>query len=88
MISDFLPQKGGTFYSLSDNYDKNGLPVPGSDNWLSDFIGQSTSADGATSTGFGASKRDRSTQEVTTTPGPEIRNEVTGLDTSNSVFSI
>lgn len=37
MISDFLPQKGGRFYSLAKDYDKQGNPIPGNDNWLSDF---------------------------------------------------
>jgi hypothetical protein len=36
-ITDWLPQKGGKFYSLAKRFDKNsGLPLPGNDNWLSD----------------------------------------------------
>jgi hypothetical protein len=35
VISDFLPQKGGQFYSLAKRYDTFG-PMQGSDNWLSD----------------------------------------------------
>jgi hypothetical protein len=39
VISDFLPQKGGQFYSLAKSYDTFG-PKPGSDNWLSDNMQQ------------------------------------------------
>jgi hypothetical protein len=39
VISDFLPQKGGQFYSLAKHYDTFG-PIQGSDNWLSDNIQQ------------------------------------------------
>jgi hypothetical protein len=36
-ITDWLPQKGGKFYSLAKRFDgKSGLPLPGNDNWLSD----------------------------------------------------
>jgi len=36
-ITDWLPQKGGKFYSLSKRHDgETGLPLPGNDNWLSD----------------------------------------------------
>jgi hypothetical protein len=37
LISDYLPQKGGRFYSLAKKYDGNGVPVRGGHNWLSDF---------------------------------------------------
>jgi hypothetical protein len=37
MITDFLPQKGGRFYSLAKEYDSQGSPKPGDTNWLSDF---------------------------------------------------
>ena len=38
MITDFLPQKGGRFFSLAGkNYNSQGMPERGSDNWLSDF---------------------------------------------------
>ena len=36
LISDYLPQKGGRFYSLAKSYDENGMPNKGNDNWLSD----------------------------------------------------
>jgi hypothetical protein len=39
VISDWLPQKGGQFYSLAKRYDTFG-PIQGSDNWLSDNIQQ------------------------------------------------
>ena len=36
-ITDWLPQKGGKFYSLAKRHDgESGLPLPGNDNWLSD----------------------------------------------------
>lgn len=36
-ITDWLPQKGGKFYSLAKRFEKDsGLPLPGNDNWLSD----------------------------------------------------
>ena len=36
-ITDWLPQKGGKFYSLAKRFDgESGLPRPGNDNWLSD----------------------------------------------------
>tara|TARA_R110001592_G_scaffold98963_2_gene282128 strand:- start:1823 stop:3298 length:1476 start_codon:yes stop_codon:yes gene_type:complete len=36
-ITDWLPQKGGKFYSLAKRFDgESGLPIPGNDNWLSD----------------------------------------------------
>jgi len=36
-ITDWLPQKGGKFYSLAKRFDAgSGLPLPGNDNWLSD----------------------------------------------------
>ena len=37
MITDWLPQKGGQFYSLSQRFDKYGSH-PGNDNWLSDTV--------------------------------------------------
>ena len=38
MISDFLPQKGGRFYSLAKEYASNGTPIAGNKNWLSDSL--------------------------------------------------
>jgi hypothetical protein len=37
VITDWLPQKGGQFYSLTKRYDEFG-PLPGNDNWLSDVV--------------------------------------------------
>jgi hypothetical protein len=38
-IMDFLPQKGGQFYSLNNSeYDKFGQPSRGNQNWLSDAV--------------------------------------------------
>jgi len=45
VITDFLPEYGGRFYSLAKRYtaetDENygGVPITGDDNWLSDFKG-------------------------------------------------
>lgn len=37
LIPDYLPQKGGRFYSLAKSYDETtGMPTKGNDNWLSD----------------------------------------------------
>jgi hypothetical protein len=38
MISDFLPQKGGRFYSLAKEYASDGTPITGNKNWLSDSL--------------------------------------------------
>lgn len=38
MISDYLPQKGGRFYTLAKKFDKAGTAVRGNDNWLSDTL--------------------------------------------------
>jgi hypothetical protein len=37
MITDYLPNKQGRFFSLAKRYAENGKPLAGSDNWLSDF---------------------------------------------------
>ena len=37
MITDYLPQKKGRFYSLAKRYDSLATPKRGNDNWLSDF---------------------------------------------------
>ena len=39
VITDFLPQYGGRFYSLAKQFDGTGAPKTGNDNWLSDFEG-------------------------------------------------
>jgi len=36
VISDYLPQKGGRFYTLAKNFAEYGIPKTGNDNWLSD----------------------------------------------------
>jgi len=36
MITDSLPQKGGRMYTLAKQFDSNGVPKEGNDNWLSD----------------------------------------------------
>jgi hypothetical protein len=37
LITDYLPQKGGRFYTLADKFDGNGTAKRGNHNWLSDF---------------------------------------------------
>jgi hypothetical protein len=37
MITDYLPQNGGKFYTLAKQFGENGVPQKGSDNWLSDM---------------------------------------------------
>lgn len=37
VLTDWLPQKNGKFYSLAKSFDGNGMPIEGGDNWLSDF---------------------------------------------------
>jgi len=36
MITDYLPQKGGKFYTLAKRFSEEGAPVKGTHNWLSD----------------------------------------------------
>jgi len=37
MITDFVPQTKGKFYSLAKEFDEKGQPLNGNRNWLSDF---------------------------------------------------
>jgi hypothetical protein len=37
MIGDYMPQKGGRFYTLAKRFDETATPIKGADNWLSDF---------------------------------------------------
>ena len=37
MIGDYMPQKGGRFYTLAKRFDETAMPKRGVDNWLSDF---------------------------------------------------
>jgi len=37
MIGDYMPQKGGRFYTLAKRFDETATPIKGPDNWLSDF---------------------------------------------------
>ena len=45
MITDYLPQKGGRFFTLAKRFDADGNPYEGTDNWLSDFLGNGESPD-------------------------------------------
>ncbi|CAB4155243.1 hypothetical protein UFOVP1307_208 [uncultured Caudovirales phage] len=38
MISDYLPQKGGRFYTLAKKFDTAGTAIRGNNNWLSDAL--------------------------------------------------
>lgn len=38
MISDYLPQKGGRFYTLAKKFDEAGTAIRGNNNWLSDTL--------------------------------------------------
>jgi hypothetical protein len=37
IISDYLPQRNGRFWSLAKKFEASGQPKAGNDNWLSDF---------------------------------------------------
>jgi len=39
VITDYLPQKGGRFWTLAKKFDVDGTPAAGGDNWLSDTFG-------------------------------------------------
>lgn len=39
LITDYLPQKGGRFYSLAKRFASDAQPMRGNDNWLSDAKG-------------------------------------------------
>ena len=39
VISDYLPQKGGRFWTLAKKFESDATPIAGNDNWLSDSIG-------------------------------------------------
>lgn len=57
MVSDYLPRKGGRFYTLAKNFDPNGTPYEGNDNWLSDtdsepFVPEVDIEGSSTDTGF------------------------------------
>ena len=45
VVSDWLPENGGRFYSLAKQFDSDGIPIQGDDNWLSDFSGNTTAVD-------------------------------------------
>jgi len=47
VVSDWIPEKGGRFYSLAKQFDPDGIPIHGDANWLSDFSGNSVLADNA-----------------------------------------
>ena len=37
VLTDYLPQKNGKMYTLAKQFESNANPLPGPDNWLSDF---------------------------------------------------
>ena len=44
-IMDYLPQKGGKFYTLAKKFKADAIPEPGNDNWLSEFDNLATWTD-------------------------------------------
>ena len=38
LITDYLPQKGGRFYTLAKEFDDEGQPKAGNKDWLSDSM--------------------------------------------------
>jgi hypothetical protein len=38
VISDYLPQRNGRFYTLAKQFKADGTPIRGNDNWLSDSL--------------------------------------------------
>ena len=53
LITDYLPQKGGRFYTLAKRYGSDAAPKQGSDNWLSDVKDNITKRTGVgTTTGL------------------------------------
>ena len=41
MITDYLPQKNGRFFTLAKSFESDSTPIEGDDNWLSDSFGNS-----------------------------------------------
>lgn len=39
LITDYLPQKDGRFFTLAKSFNDDSRPIEGDDNWLSDFLG-------------------------------------------------
>jgi hypothetical protein len=39
VITDYLPQNGGRFWTLAKRFEKDATPLAGNDNWLSDSVG-------------------------------------------------
>ena len=39
VITDYLPQKGGRFWTLAKRFESDATPKAGNDNWLSDSLG-------------------------------------------------
>ena len=37
LVMDYLPKKGGNFYTLAKEFDENAIPKASNRNWLSDF---------------------------------------------------
>jgi hypothetical protein len=69
MVSDYLPRKGGRFYTLAKNFDPNGTPYEGNNNWLSDtdskpFVPEVDIEGSSTGTGFTKKENRRNNRQV------------------------
>ena len=62
LITDYLPQKGGRFYTLAKSFDANGQPRSGNRDWLSDSIATTNTEfdEGSINELIGKLKRDKS----------------------------
>ena len=69
MVSDYLPRKGGRFYTLAKNFDPNGTPYEGNNNWLSDtdsepFVPEVDIEGSSTDTGFTKKENRKNNREA------------------------
>lgn len=69
MVSDYLPKKGGRFYTLAKNFDPNGTPYEGNNNWLSDtdskpFVPEVDIEGSSTDTGFTKQENRQNNRQV------------------------
>ena len=62
LITDYLPQKGGRFYTLAKSFDRNGQPRSGDRDWLSDSVATTNTEfdEGSINELIGKLKRDKS----------------------------
>ena len=75
VITDYLPQKGGRLYTLASEFNKEGQPIQGNNDWLSDqenHVGNKDKSD--TKTGGGFFKREKQ-------PWADFRKKLKGTET-------